>query len=139
MLSFNLSEALEGAVILKIITYLFRKTLLEKDLIGVTKRSIANSTTLYQDKFLVINHCLNSSKTLRTLPFRAEIRQYCSTEGQITDTALHIKDMEVNVSEDRSWMCHVNAIVGEARNVATWVLGAFRNRTELTTTTLLKS
>ena len=125
--------------LIKIITYLLCKTLLEADVIGVTQWSISNNMLLHQDKFLVMNYCLNSTLSLRNLPFTAETRQYCTSEGCIIEASPHIRDLGVYVSDDCSWTYHVNMIAAEARQVASWVLGAFRDRTILTMTTLFKS
>ena len=125
--------------LIKIITYLLCKTLLEADVIGVTQWSISNNMLLHQDKFLVMNYCLNSTLSLRNLPFTAETRQYCTSEGCIIEASPHIRDLGVYVSDDCSWTYHVNVIAAEARQVASWVLGAFRDRTILTMTTLFKS
>ena len=125
--------------LIKIITYLLCKTLLEADLTGVIQWSIANNMLLHQDKFLVMNYCLNSTSTLRILPFTAETRQYSTSEGKIIEASCYTRDLGVYLSDDCSWTYHVNRIASEARHVAAWVLGAFKDRTILTMITLFKS
>ena len=66
--------------LIKVITYPLCKALLEADLYNVTQWSIANNMLLHEDKFVVMNYCLNTSSLLRNLPFTAETRQYSTSE-----------------------------------------------------------
>ena len=94
---------------------------------------------LHEDKFVVVNYCLNTSMLLRKLPFTAETRQYVTTEGRIMETSPYTRDLGVHVSDDCSWSYHVSKIACDARHMAGWVFGAFRDRSRVTMMTLYKS
>ena len=125
--------------LIKAIRTLFCKILLEEDLTSVMQWSIANNMLLHEDKFVVVNYCLNTSTLLRNLPFTAETRQYITTEGRIMESSPYTRDLGVHVSDDCSWSYHVGKIASDARQMAGWVLGAFRDRSLVTMMTLYKS
>ena len=125
--------------LMKAITQLLCNILLQEDLYSVIQWSIANNMLLHQDKFVVMNYCLNAWSTLRELPFTADSRQYRSTNGLILEAAHYIRDLGVYLSDDCSWSYHVNKMTADARKMASWVLGAFRDRSIITMTTLFKS
>ena len=125
--------------LMKIIVELLCSTLLQADLHSVTQWSIANNMLLHEDKFVVMNYCLNASKTLRELPFTIEGRQYSTTDGKIMELSSVVRDLGVYLSDDCSWTYHINKMTSDARKIASWVLGAFRDRSILTMTTLFKS
>ena len=125
--------------LIKAITTLFCKILLEDDLTSIIQWSIANNMLLHEDKFVVVNYCLNTSLLLRNLPFTAETRQYLTSEGNIMECSSHTRDLGVHVSNDCSWSYHISKIAGEARQMAGWVLGAYRDRSMETMMTLYKS
>jgi hypothetical protein len=80
--------------LMKAITKLLCNTLLQEDLQSVIQWSIANNMLLHQDKF-VMNYCLNAWSTLRELPFTADSRKYCSTNGLILEAAHCTHDLGV--------------------------------------------
>ena len=123
----------------QVIVDLFCKALLQADLTSVTQWSIANNMLLHQDKFVVMNYCLNTSKFLRELPFTAETRQYYTTKGEIMDASHSTRDLGVYLADDCTWTLHINKTASDARHIASWILGAFRDRSVLTMITLYKS
>lgn len=129
----------DDSKLLQVITDILCKALLQADLTSVTQWSIANNMLLHQDKFVVMNYCLNTSKLLRELAFTAETRQYCTTEGKIIDSSPYTRDLGVYLADDCTWTLHINKTVSAARHMASWVLGAFRDRSVLTMITLFKS
>ncbi len=94
---------------------------------------------LHEDKFVVMNYCLNSSAILRNLPFTAETKQYSTPNGKGIEGSYYTRDLGVYLADDCSWSYHVNKIAAEARHMSSWVLGAFRDRSILTMMTLFKS
>ena len=94
---------------------------------------------LAHPKFVVMNYNLNAWSILRELPFTAESRQYCTTDGNILEAAHYTRDLGVYLSDDCKWSYHINKMTADARKMASWVLGAFRDRSVLTMTTLFKS
>ena len=129
----------EDTKLIKVITHLLCKTLLEADLRSVVQWSIANNMLLHEDKFVVMNYCLNSSAILRNLPFTAETKQYSTPNGKGIEGSYYTRDLGVYLADDCSWSYHVNKIAAEARQMSSWVLGAFRDRSILTMMTLFKS
>ena len=125
--------------LIKAICTMLCKILLEEDLSSIIQWSIANNMLLHEDKFVVINYCLNSSLLLRNLPFTAETRQYLTTEGNIMECSPYTRDLGVYVSNDCSWTYHISLIASDAHKMAGWVLGAFRDRSTTTMLTLYKS
>ena len=125
--------------LMKVIAHLLCSALLQADLTSVIQWSIANNMLLHEDKFVVMNYCLNLSMLLRNLPFTAETRQYHTTDGMILEASPYTRDLGVYLADDCSWSFHINKISKEARKIASWVLGAFRDRSVLTMTILFKS
>lgn len=125
--------------LIKAISSLLCKILLEEDLTSIIQWSIANNMLLHEDKFVVINYRLNTSLLLRNLPFTAETCQYLTSEGRIMQCSNNTRDLGIYVSNDCSWSYHISQITGDARKMAGWVLGAFRDRSMGTMMTLYKS
>ncbi len=72
--------------LMKVIAHLLCSALLQADLNSVIQWSIANNMLLHEDKFVVMNYCLNMSLLLHNLPVTAETRQYHTTDGNWKDT-----------------------------------------------------
>ena len=125
--------------LMKVITQLLCKALLQADLDSVIQWSISNNMLLHEDKFVVVNYCLNAWRTLQELPFTAESKQYYTTNRNILEPSSHTRDLGVYLSDDCSWSFHINKMTAEARKMAAWALGAFRDRSVLTMMTLFKS
>ena len=125
--------------LMKAITQLLCKTLLQADLDSVIQWSISNNMLLHEDKFVVMNYCLNAWRTLDEMPFNVENKQYYSTRKSILEPSSHIRDLGVYLSDDCTWSYHINKMTVEARKIAAWVLGAFRDRSVVTMITLYKS
>ena len=80
----------------------------------VVKWSLDNKMVLHQDKFEVMNFCLNNS-FLRNLPFTAELRQYTTPDGNILEPTTSVRDLGIYISDDYSWSLQVNNVVTDAR------------------------
>ena len=124
---------------MKVITQLLCKALLQADLDSVIQWSISNNMLLHEDKFVVVNYCLNAWRILQELLFTAESKQYYTTNRNILEPSSHTRDLGVYLSDDCSWSFHINKMTAEARKMAAWALGAFRDRSVLTMMTLFKS
>ena len=125
--------------LIRAITQLLCKTLLQADLDCVIQWSISNNMLLHEDKFVVVNYSLNAWRVFQGLPFTAESKQYYTTSGKILEPSCHTRDLGVYLSDDCSWTLHINKMTAEARKMAAWALGAFRDRSVLTMMTLFKS
>ena len=69
--------------LMKAITQLICKTLLQADLDSVIQWSIANNMLLHEDKFVVMNYNHKAWGVLQDLPFTVEGKQYHTTKGNI--------------------------------------------------------
>ena len=136
------SKALKFADDTKLISKIIElacQALLQTDLNSVMEWTLANNMKLNEDKFEVMNFCLNSTKLLRSMPFSIESLQYVATNGQTIDNTEIVKDLGIYISNDCSWTHHINTTASSARKMASWILGAFRDRSALTMMTLFKS
>ena len=123
--------------LMRAITQLLCKTLLQSDLDCVIQWSISNNMLLHEDKFVVVNYSLNAWRVFQELPFTAESKQYYTTSEKILEPSCHTRDLGVYLSDDCSWTFHINKMTAEARKMAAWALGALRS--VLTMMTLFKS
>ncbi|KAL5255606.1 hypothetical protein ACHWQZ_G010992 [Mnemiopsis leidyi] len=81
-----------------------------------------------------------SAKILaETLPFMAEAANYTTPNGTTIDRSPLVRDLGVNMSEDLSWTPHINIMVDKARQISSWVLGVFRDRSKPVMLQLYKS
>ena len=125
--------------LMRVIAQLLCQALLQTDLTSVMQWSIANNMVLHEDKFILMNYSLNAWHSLRELPFNVEGRQYTTTEGKILEASHYTRDLGVYLSDDCTWSYHINSMTKDAHRIASWVLGAFRDRSILTMVTLFKS
>ena len=125
--------------LMRVIAQLLCQALLQTDLTSVMQWSIANNMVLHEDKFILMNYSLNAWHSLRELPFNVEGRHYTTTEGKILEASHYTRDLGVYISDDCTWSYHINSTTKDARRIASWVLGAFRDRSILTMVTLFKS
>ena len=68
-----------------------------------------------------------------------EVHSCWATRKGILEPSSHIRDLGVYLSDDCTWSYHINKMTVEARKIAAWVLGAFRDRSAVTMITLYKS
>ena len=142
VLSARNSKALtfaDDTKLMKIISELLCKACLQTDLTSVIQWSIANNMLLHENKFLVMNYRLNAWSILSEFPFSVFGRQYSTTENTVLDSSHHTCDLGVYLSDDCSWSYHINQMTKEARKMASWVLGAFSDRSTHTMITLFKT
>ena len=114
--------------------------LLQQDLENVIVWSEENNMQLHEDKFELICYRTPSAKILaETLPFMAEAANYTTPNGTTIDRSPLVRDLGVNMSEDLSWTPHINIMVDKARQISSWVLGVFRDRSKPVMLQLYKS
>ena len=112
---------------------------LQKDLDRIATWSRKNNMLLHEHKYEILNYTLNKTRSLRVLPFTAENYLYYNTTGQVIEPTNCVKDLGILMSSDGSWGSHIGTIAKEARRLAGWVLGIFKDRSRATMMTLLKS
>ena len=112
---------------------------LQKDLDDIAIWSTKNNMLLHEDKYEVMNYTLHKTKPMRALPFNVQYYRYNSTSGEAIEPAYCVKDLGIYMTDDASWETHISIITKEAKRLAGWTLGVFRDRSERTMLTLLKS
>ena len=112
---------------------------LQEDLNNVITWSTSTNMLLHEDKFELLCHNTDHPGVLlRELPFVAELYQYNTSEGIITQKNL-IRDLCIHIHETLKWSPHINIIADNARKMASWVLSVFRDRSKDTMLTLYTS
>ena len=112
---------------------------LQKDLDDIAIWSRNNNMLLHEDKYEVMNYRLNDTIPTRALPFTVMYYRYNSTSGEAIEPAYCVKDLGIYMTDDASWKTHISIISKEAKRLAGWTLGVFRDRSKGTMLTLLKS
>ena len=103
---------------------------LQEDLNRVIKWSIENNMDLHEDKFEVISYRINSSSLLRELPLSSSLNTYETSEGKGISPSQTVKDLGVYLTSDCKWETHVKIISNNAKTMASWVLGTFKDRSK---------
>ncbi len=126
VLSARNSKALtfaDDTKLMKVIAQLLCQALLQSDLNSVMQWSIANNMVLHEDKYVVMNYCLNAWSTMREFPFSVEGRQYTTTEGKILEASHFTRDLGVYLSDNCTWSYHINKMTGEWRCTENGIMG----------------
>ena len=82
---------------------------------------------------------LNSSTFLRELPFSSSLTTYETSEGKDISPSQLVKNRGVNLSTDCKWDAHIKIISNNAKKMASWVLGTFKDRSKFLMTLLFKT
>jgi hypothetical protein len=128
----------DSKLLMKIIGILCH-ALLQEDLHNIIAWSALNNMLLNEDKFEVLNYTLNKSQLLANLPFTSIYRQYETSDGKTILPTNITKDLGVYLSNDCSWTPHINQMTQTARQIASWVLSVFRDRSQTVMLTLFKT
>ena len=84
---------------------------------------------LHENKFELVCYRTPASKSLsEELPFMSDITNYTTPNGSVIERSSLVRDLGVNMSDDYSWTPHINIMVDKARQMASWVLGVFKDR-----------
>ena len=114
--------------------------LLQQDLEYVIEWSKENNMILHEDKFELLSYRTPAAKTLaEELPFMTDVTNYTTPSGTTLDRSPLVRDLGVNMSEELSWTPHINIMVDKARQISSWVLGVFKDRSKLVMLQLYKS
>ncbi|KAL5258287.1 hypothetical protein ACHWQZ_G008952 [Mnemiopsis leidyi] len=115
-------------------------SLLQEDLEYVMEWSKDNNMMLHEEKFELLSYRTPASKaTAEALPFMGAVNSYTTSSGTTLDRSTIVRDLGVNMSEDLSWSPHINMMVDQARQIASWVLGVFKERSKPLMVQLFKS
>ena len=95
-----------------------------------------------QKKFESLSYRLPANiKRGEQLPFQNDLTTYTTPSGieiEIERKGL-VRDLGVSLSDNFTWTPHINKMVASAREVASWVLGVFRDRSKVVMLQLYKS
>ena len=96
---------------------------------------------LHEDKFELLCHTNRKTKvnTLKELPFTNQFYEYSTTGGTIITPSEHVKDLGIRITTDLNWSPHINTIAEKARQLISWVLSVFKDRSEKTMMCLYNS
>ena len=97
--------------------------------------------TLHEHKFELLSHSLGNKhiSELSELPFANKFFEYETLSGQPIQAAPIVRDLGVNVTPDVSWTTHINLMCDAARQMSSWTLSVFSDRSETTMLTLFKT
>ena len=94
----------------------------------------------YEDKFELLCCRTPAAKSLaEALPFMADVTNYTTPGGTTLERSPLVRDLGVNMSEELSWSPHINIMVDKARQISSWVLGVFKDRSKPVMLQLYKS
>ena len=83
---------------------------------------------LYRAKFKLLAHNTDNPKLLQELPFTKEFSQYVTSDGSIISPKKTVKDLGIIITLDLSWSPHTSKIADVAREMASWILSVFSER-----------
>ena len=112
---------------------------LQRDLDTIIAWSNENNMDLHEDKFEILNYKCNSSNLLRELPFTASLHTYTTSNGKVLDPSNQVRDLGVILTPDCQWSAQINTIAENAKKMASWVLGTFKDRSVPIMTLLYKT
>ena len=112
---------------------------LQSDLNSIVEWSQHNNMKLHEKKFEFLCYRIKQFNLLEELPFSSEYTSYNTPNGHTLQPKPIVKDLGVFLSEDYTWTYHINTIAKDARKMAAWVLGVFRNRSTKVMLQLYKS
>ena len=134
-----ISHFADDTRILKAIKISSDVDLLQQDLKETVRWSHNNKMTLHQDKFELLCHTLHKSSTIQELPFSNQFFQYETSDGTPIIASDIVRDLGINVTPDLNWSPHINIIANNARQLISWVLSVFKDRSQTTMMCLYKS
>ena len=114
-------------------------TSLQNDLNNVIKWSEENNMRLHESKFDFLCFSSPIGKLMRELPFVNSLINYHTPNGVELEPTNLVKDLGVYISSDYQWSTNINIMVETTKNMMSWTLGVFRDRSVYTMITLYKS
>ena len=113
--------------------------LLQEDMNSVVTWSVENNMVLHEGKFEFLCYRNGSSKWLEEMPFTDQYLKYTTPAGITLCPQSSVRDLGVILSSDYHWRTHINQIAAGARQLASWALGVFRDRSAAVMLTIWKS
>ena len=94
---------------------------------------------LHEEKYELLCHTTRKSNLLQQLPFSNQFFEYLTTKGTPISPCDLVRDLGVHITPDLNWSPHINLVADKARQLISWVLSVFRDRSEDTMMSLYKS
>ena len=113
--------------------------LLQSDLDCAIIWSDENNMLLHQQKFELITHSAGHKNILHELPFQSEFIEYHTADGSLISPQATVRDLGVTISSDLTWSPHINNISDDARQITSWILSVFSDRSANTLMPLYKT
>nr|ADO22611.1 LIM class homeobox transcription factor Lmx [Mnemiopsis leidyi] len=112
---------------------------LQEDMNRVVTWSVDNNMVLHEGKFEFLCYRTGSSKWLEEMPFTNLHLQYTTPAGFTLSPQSSVRDLGVTLSSDYHWRIHINQMAAGARQLASWALGVFRDRSATVMLTIWES
>ena len=113
--------------------------LLQQDLNKTINWAHINKMILHEDKFELLIHTLSKSNTMHELPYSNQFFQYETSDGTPIIASDTVRDLGIHIKPDLSWTPHINITANNARQLISWVLSVFKDRSQPTMMLLYKS
>ena len=111
---------------------------LQEDLNRAVLWSTNNNMKLHEGKFELVTYRASPPSLLEELPFSICEFTYTTSNGTMLYPKSLVRDLGIMMSDDLSWTQHINHITNKARQMASWTLSVFRDRSKTTMLTLYK-
>ena len=134
-----MSHFADDTRILKAIGLTSDVSLLQDDLQKTIDWSTTNKMVLNEDKFELLNHSLTKTNSLKELPYSNQFFEYSTESGTVIAPSDLVQDLGININTNLNWSAQINIISSKARQLISWVLSVFKNRSEQTMMRLYKA
>ena len=127
-----ISHFADDTRILKAITTADDVSLLQQDLNYTIAWSNRNHMILHEDKFELICHTISKSNIMQQLPFSNQLFEYTTPSGTDIQHSDLVNDLGIKITPSINWSPHINQLADKARQLISWVLSVFKDRSEET-------
>ena len=134
-----ISHFADDTRILKAITTAEDVSLLQQDLNETITWSNRNHMILHEDKFELICHTTSKCNLMQQLPFSNQLFEYTTPSGTDIKHSDLVNDLGIKITPSINWSPHINILTEKARQLISWVLSVFEDRSEETMMCLYKS
>ena len=134
-----ISHFADDTRILKAISQASDVSLLQQDLLETIIWSQKNKMVLHPDKFELLCHTLRKTNTLQDLPFHNQFFEYSTPDETLITPTDIVRDLGVNITSDLNWSAQINTLAEKSRQMISWVLSVFKDRSEATMMCLYKA
>ena len=134
-----ISHFADDTRILKAITSSTDVPILQEDLNETISWSSRNHMVLHEDKFELLCHSLNKCNLLKELPYSNQLFEYTTPRGTDIQQSDIVNDLGVKITPSINFSPHINQLAEKTRQLISWVISVFKDRSEETIMCLYKS